>query len=652
MSSLPKHDTAVDVIIALIHLNGNRCHDIHNITVGTIEYSGNETVATKWNQYGESHVLMINNEPCYSPEPPALTPVLTKALKSLIGTYKLLLEVAEYGRQKEAESLRLKVSEARWLEVDEGLKLKVDRAAEKLEVYKAAEVLDLQCWNLLWLTDGFNDPMTVGLCIRALRADSALEELGLDKAPEIRAALKKHPLQCIKEMFDDARLLTELASYNSNNMSWLEEIMRARALEAASRWNTAGLQIDKVTDVAEVAKLVEAAGNVRQFRRVTIERAPKVVEEIATETALVSHLTVVSSDPLDEELVSTPADSADVMLLLGHSEASGETVEWEISIRANPHLLMVGLPGMGKTTCLIHMCEQLRNADITPVVFSYHHDLDEQLTTRLENDVLAVNFNGLGFNPMQVTSDHRHAFLDNAGMLRDIFSTIFPDLGEIQLGRIRDAIKQSYLDCGWTTEQRGETPAFRTFFELLLADPKQDRGLLMRLGELDDFGFFTASSGAPSLLETTQTSLIRIHELQNEVVQRAFSTFVLHNVYQNMFRRGLQQRITHAVIFDEAHRAAKLKLIPTMAKECRKYGIAFIVASQEAKDFDDSLFKAIANYLALRVGDSDARRMAKIFAPSEKINSFADHIKQMPKYQALFFAEGMKGATQLRLLDK
>lgn len=79
---------------------------------------------------------------------------------------------------------------------------------------------------------------------------------------------------------------------------------------------------------------------------------------------------------------------------------------------------------------------------------------------------------------------------------------------------------------------------------------------------------------------------MEIHGTQNDALQRAFATFVLHNLYQNMFRRGTQDRITHAIIFDEAHRAAKLKLIPTMVKECRKYGIAFVVASQEAKDFD------------------------------------------------------------------
>jgi hypothetical protein len=47
----------------------------------------------------------------------------------------------------------------------------------------------------------------------------------------------------------------------------------------------------------------------------------------------------------------------------------------------------------------------------------------------------------------------------------------------------------------------------------------------------------------------------------------------------DMFRRGIQPRITHAVVFDEAHRAARLALIPTMAKECRKYGISLVLAS-------------------------------------------------------------------------
>jgi hypothetical protein len=34
---------------------------------------------------------------------------------------------------------------------------------------------------------------------------------------------------------------------------------------------------------------------------------------------------------------------------------------------------------MGKTTCLLNICRQMLEADIRPIVFSYHEDTDERL---------------------------------------------------------------------------------------------------------------------------------------------------------------------------------------------------------------------------------------------------------------------------------
>ncbi len=358
---------------------------------------------------------------------------------------------------------------------------------------------------------------------------------------------------------------------------------------------------------------------------------------------------------LDSTLTSESEPAAesqlDVGILLGHKEPGDDPVFWRASIKANPHLMILGLPGMGKTTCLINMCEQLQARQIVPIVFSYHQDIDEKLTVRLPEPPVVVSYAGLGFNPMQVEGDAPLGYLDNVGMLRDIFSAIFPDLGDVQLGRLREALKTSYLDKGWSQGKRGEVPAFRAFLDMLRADAKPDRGLLTRLNELDDYGLFDAVTGAPTLLDVESLALIQIHGTQNEYLQRAFATFVLYNLYQNMFRRGPQDRITHAIIFDEAHRAARLKLIPTMVKECRKYGIAFVVASQEAKDFDPSLFTAVANYLALRLNETDAKLMAKNFAVSDKVGLYTDRIKQMPKYKAMYYGEGMRVPIVTALVD-
>ena len=352
----------------------------------------------------------------------------------------------------------------------------------------------------------------------------------------------------------------------------------------------------------------------------------------------------------DTQSAATPPPEAEI--LLGYREASDDPVIWRTSIKANPHLMILGLPGMGKTTCLINLCRQLAAQDITPIIFSYHQDIDEKLTAQLANPPLAVRYAGLGFNPLQVEGDTPTAHIDNVGMLRDIFAAIFPDLGDVQLGRLREALKHSYEDQGWGPGQRGETPAFGAFLDLLRADAKPDKGLLTRLTELEDYGLFETSGDLPSLLDQSHPALIEIHGARNDYLQRAFATFVLYNLYQNMFRRGLQGRITHAVIFDEAHRAARLKLIPTMVKECRKYGIAFVVASQEAKDFDPSLFTAVANYLALRLSETDAKLMAKTFTAADRVGLYADRIKQMPKYRGMYYGEGLRAPINVALLDE
>lgn len=169
--------------------------------------------------------------------------------------------------------------------------------------------------------------------------------------------------------------------------------------------------------------------------------------------------------------------------------------------------------------------------------------------------------------------------------------------------------------------------------------------------ELDDYGFFNQAESHESLWESEQPIVIRIHATQNDNLQKAFASLVFYGLYKDMFRRGIQQRITHAVVFDEAHRAARLRLIPTMAKEFRKYGISLVLASQEAKDFNISLFSAIANYLVLRLTELDARALVRNVASSDQERALVDKIKQMDRFKALYFCEGRRKPSLVSLLS-
>jgi DNA polymerase III delta prime subunit len=355
--------------------------------------------------------------------------------------------------------------------------------------------------------------------------------------------------------------------------------------------------------------------------------------------------------------VGTRANEGEPSVCLGTDLLTGSEIRWPLTVKGNPHLLVAGLPGMGKTTCLLNLCRQMLESGVRPIVFSYHQDIDE----RLERDVGSVrflDFRGLGFNPLQVIDrQSRMAYLDVAGALRDIFVAIFPELGDIQGERIRQAIKESFIEHGWDDPNADLSglpePSFVRFWEILRADPKPDRGLralLGRLGELNDYGFFSLAENPESLWESEQPIVIRIHTTQNDNLQKAFASLVFYGLYKDMFRRGIQHRITHAVVFDEAHRAARLRLIPTMAKECRKYGISLVLASQEAKDFNISLFSAVANYLVLRLNEADAKALVRNVASSDQERALVDKIKQMERFKALYFCEGRKKPSPLSLL--
>ncbi len=353
-----------------------------------------------------------------------------------------------------------------------------------------------------------------------------------------------------------------------------------------------------------------------------------------------------NSDVTEPGTSNEPAQIGDCSISFGVDVLSGEPVKWALSIRGNPHLLIAGLPGMGKTTCLLSLCKQMIDAGIRPIVFSYHEDIDEKLQASV-GKVKFVDFDGLAFNPLRVIDrDSRLAHLDVAGSLRDIFVAIYPELGDIQGEKLRRAIKESFTEKGWdesASEPQPEVPAFDRFLEILRNDPKPDRGLrtlLSRLDELDDYGFFRVDEARSTLWDNAEPTVIRIHTTQNENLQRAFAALVFYSLYKDMFRRGLQDCITHAVIFDEAHRAASLKLIPTMAKECRKYGISLVLASQEAKDFNASLFSAVANYLILRLTEADAKALVRNVASSQQERLLVDRIKQLDRFRALYFSEG------------
>ncbi|MDE2125238.1 MAG: type IV secretion system DNA-binding domain-containing protein [Armatimonadetes bacterium] len=374
----------------------------------------------------------------------------------------------------------------------------------------------------------------------------------------------------------------------------------------------------------------------------------RVGPDHSLDLALPDHQSEDSAEIHPQSDLAAPFQLGAGSLLLGNAFVGGTRVNWNVSVHSNPHLMIVGQPGTGKTYCLVRLCRQLRKLGIAPVIFDFHGDIEERLASEGETLRFSDLEKGIGFNPMRVVRTGENAWIDNVADLRDIFAAIYPDLGDLQTHEIREAIKESYRECGFgqstgmSSPGIQEPPSFQRFYDILTEKPKPNIGVLARLGELNDYGFFRNTDSPSTLLDTRDPTIVRLYRTQNEVLQNALASFVLFNLYQNMFLRGPQHTLTHSILFDEAHRASHLKLIPTMAKECRKYGLAMIVASQEAKDFNVSLFSAISNYLILRVTEIDAKFLARTVGANAETHALASRLKSLADRTALFFSPGKR----------
>src|SRR5262249_26048015 len=106
------------------------------------------------------------------------------------------------------------------------------------------------------------------------------------------------------------------------------------------------------------------------------QKVPTPLDSLEIESILSDETTTPSQsavEPTASELQSGDTKSADAsslpssqtksgdLVTLGSDVLTGQEVQWSVSIKGNPHLLIAGLPGMGKTTCLLNICKQMLN---------------------------------------------------------------------------------------------------------------------------------------------------------------------------------------------------------------------------------------------------------------------------------------------------
>ena len=163
-----------------------------------------------------------------------------------------------------------------------------------------------------------------------------------------------------------------------------------------------------------------------------------------------------------------PDPAADNGRLSSHLGSNKDgAVSWQPLALPNPHLLVVGGSGSGKSQTIKAVAHDLKNATAV-VILDVHGDLaiDGAVTHELHFE------SRYGINPLVLSLDPKGGGpVAQKEIVRTRLQRTFAPMGSVQLGVLDDLLDRCYRGCGITQEDqaswRREPPTFADLEELL-----------------------------------------------------------------------------------------------------------------------------------------------------------------------------------------
>ena len=325
----------------------------------------------------------------------------------------------------------------------------------------------------------------------------------------------------------------------------------------------------------------------------------------------------------------------EISIFLGKNVATGKDEFWNPHTLVprkltNQHLLVVGKSGSGKSETTKALIYELMQQGVPSIIFDYqgeyaHGDFYDVVKPQVFNVM-----NGLPINPFELPIDpHTGKKIRPVEMmfrLADTLNTVFKGSGDIQLGILREAIEECYLQQGFNMHNAStwdNQPPTLDMLAAVLEHLAEDRGaqvrnVQVRLQPLFKSGMFRQDENSFSFNDLFKRTSVILMTSGIKDLMLAASRFLLDKIYSTMLMAGMSKALRIMVCVDEAHKLCGDDTITSLIKEARKYGLGIILSSQETRDFHPSIFANTGTLVCLALEDVDATKMSQHLGITDK----------------------------------
>lgn len=258
----------------------------------------------------------------------------------------------------------------------------------------------------------------------------------------------------------------------------------------------------------------------------------------------------------------------------------------------NPHLMITGETGSGKTQATKAILADMRPFDVPALILDFKDDYSESAYAETEGfQVYDPSDQSLPFNPLAPAIDPRGGRVNpthHLHQLTDIIKRIYR-LGDQQAYRLREAMKSVYEKAGVPTRafapEAGQLyPAFDAVQEELRED-KDNQALLGRMSPIFDLELFSSGAQVTDFASVVeQSTVIRLAQLPGDEVKNSVAEFFLMALYNYLIRQPQSHKLARLAVLDEAWRLVESPFLEPLMREGRAFGLGVVVASQFPTD--------------------------------------------------------------------
>ena len=356
---------------------------------------------------------------------------------------------------------------------------------------------------------------------------------------------------------------------------------------------------------------------------------------------------------------------------LGVEADERQIVTWDLHASTNPHVLILGESGFGKTYAVTRLITELAGIHLPSIVFDYGQGFSAQQTSSLfRKSVKIVELqlcrDGIGLNPLQIFPVDTHGPATVAQRVADTFVRVYPRLGVQQHAVLRRAVLELLRDAGVNAEDPRtwglQPPPFRDLEEKLneytaTGDLATRRAAASAGPHISTLFFFNTfrKTGHPLSWSDLLTDMVQVWILQliglEASVERAVTEFLLWSLVRYFEVLG-PGPLRCFVVLDEAHKLAFGPGSPVekILREGRKFGLGMILASQQPEDFSTVAFSNTATKIVFQVGDRSgqiARQLHKKVTNGHSFEYIARAISTLPRGSAYVVTSNTGKVTRM-----